>query len=117
MAEEQRIGTVLVVGAGISGIKAAMELAETGYKVVLTDISPQVGGILDMLDYQFPNDQCGMCRMLPMVGRESGSQFCLRKGLYHDNIQILASTDVVSIDGDVGAYKVRLTTKPAYIDQ
>ncbi len=117
MAEERRIGTVLVVGAGISGIKAAMELAETGYKVVLTDISPQVGGILDMLDYQFPNDQCGMCRMLPMVGRESGSQFCLRKGLYHDNIQILASTDVVSIDGDVGAYKVRLTTKPAYIDQ
>ena len=117
MAEERRIGTVLVVGAGISGIKAAMELAETGYKVILTDISPQVGGILDMLDYQFPNDRCGMCRMLPMIGRESGSQFCLRKGLYHDNIEILASTDVVAIDGDVGAYQVHLTTKPAYIDK
>jgi heterodisulfide reductase subunit A len=116
MTEERHIGTVLVVGAGISGIKAALELAETGYKVILTDISPHVGGILDMLDYQFPSDHCGMCRMLPMAGRESGSQFCLRKGLYHDNIEILASTDIAAIDGDVGAYKVQLVTKPAYID-
>jgi heterodisulfide reductase subunit A len=117
MAEERRIGTVLVVGAGISGIKAAMELAETGYKVVLTDISPQIGGILTMLDYQFPNDHCGMCRLLPMIGREAGSQFCLRKGMYHDNIQILASTDVSAIEGDVGAYKAQLVTKPTFINQ
>ena len=70
MTEENKVGTVLVVGAGIAGIKAALELAETGYRVILTDNSPYVGGILQKLDYQFPTDHCGMCRMLPLVGRD-----------------------------------------------
>ena len=73
MAENKPRGTILVAGAGISGIKAAIELAEEGYKVVLTDDSPQIGGILAKLDYQFPTDHCGMCRMLPLVGREYAS--------------------------------------------
>ena len=75
MAEKKPTGTVLVAGAGISGIKAAIELAEVGYKVLLTDASTQVGGILAKLDYQFPTDHCGMCRMLPMEGREYASQY------------------------------------------
>lgn len=116
MAEKKPTGTVLVAGAGISGIKAAIELAETGYQVLLTDASTQVGGILAKLDYQFPTDHCGMCRMLPMVGREYSSEYCMRKSLYHENIEILPFTEVVKIEGDAGNYSVELKKKARYVN-
>ncbi|MBU2627982.1 MAG: FAD-dependent oxidoreductase, partial [Proteobacteria bacterium] len=116
MAEEKPIGTVLVAGAGVSGIKAAIELAEIGYKVLLTDTSPQIGGILAKLDNQFPSDHCGMCRMLPMVGREYASQYCMRKGLYHENIDILPFTELTQVEGDAGNYTIQLLTKARFID-
>jgi heterodisulfide reductase subunit A len=116
MTEKTAIGKVLVVGAGISGIKAALELAETGYKVVLADSSPHIGGILAKLDHQFPTDHCGICRMLPMVGRDYASQFCMRKGLYHENIEILPYTEVTAVSGDVGKFSVDLKKKPSYVD-
>ncbi|MCE5334892.1 MAG: FAD-dependent oxidoreductase [Desulfobacteraceae bacterium] len=116
MAESKPRGTVLVAGAGISGIKAAIELAESGYKVLLTDDSPQIGGILAKLDYQFPTDHCGMCRMLPLVGREYASQYCMRKSLFHDNIEILPFTEITSVQGDAGNYKVELLKRARFID-
>ncbi|GAB4329944.1 MAG: hypothetical protein Kow0099_00150 [Candidatus Abyssubacteria bacterium] len=116
MTEEKKIGTVLVVGAGIAGIKSALELAETGYKVILTDSSPYVGGILQKLDHQFPTDHCGMCRMLPLVGREHASQYCMRKSLFHDNIEILPFTEVKSIEGDAGAYQVELLKRARHVN-
>ena len=116
MAEKKPTGTVLVAGAGISGIKAAIELAEVGYKVLLTDASTQVGGILAKLDYQFPTDHCGMCRMLPMVGREYASQYCMRKSLFHENIEILPFTEITSVQGDAGNYKVELLKKARLVD-
>ena len=66
-----KIGKALVVGAGISGIRAAIDLAQMGYGVTLADRAPHMGGILSQLDYQFPTDRCGMCRMLPMVDPRS----------------------------------------------
>ena len=116
MAEKKPTGTVLVAGAGISGIKAAIELAESGYKVVLVDDSPQMGGILAKLDYQFPTDHCGMCRMLPLVGREYASQYCMRKSLFHENIEILPFTQITSVEGDAGNYKVELLKKARSVD-
>jgi heterodisulfide reductase subunit A len=116
MAEKKPTGTVLVAGAGISGIKAAIELAESGYKVVLVDDSPQMGGILAKLDYQFPTDHCGMCRMLPLVGREYASQYCMRKSLFHENIEILPFTQITSVSGDAGNYKVELLKKARFVD-
>ncbi|MBC2710778.1 MAG: FAD-dependent oxidoreductase [Desulfosarcina sp.] len=67
---DQKIGSALVVGAGISGIRASIDLAQMGYRVTLADRAPHMGGILSQLDYQFPTDRCGMCRMLPMVEGE-----------------------------------------------
>ena len=116
MAEKKLTGTVLIAGAGIAGVKAAIELAESGYKVVLTDDSPQMGGILAKLDYQFPTDHCGMCRMLPLVGREYASQYCMRKSLFHENIEILPFTEITSVAGDAGNYKVELLKKARFID-
>ena len=112
----KKIGSALVVGAGISGIRSALDLAETGYQVTLIDRAPHIGGTLRQLDYQFPTDHCGMCRMLPLTERDQASQFCLRKGLFHDNIDILLSTELVGMEGDPGKYRVRLRRKPTLVD-
>ncbi len=105
---QQKIGKALVVGAGIGGIRSALDLAETGYQVTLIDRAAHIGGILSQLDAQFPTNHCGMCRMLPLLERSAGSQFCLRKGLFHENIQILTATRLVALDGEPGGFSVRL---------
>ncbi len=116
MPETKPIGRILVAGAGIAGIRSAIELAETGYKVLLIDSAPYVGGILAKLDYQFPTDHCGMCRMLPMVGREYSSEYCMRKSLYHENIEIMPFTEIKSIQGEPGKFSVELIQKARYVD-
>jgi len=113
---KKKIGKALVVGAGISGIRAALDLAEFGYSVILIDQSPHIGGVLSQLDYQFPTDRCGMCKMLPMVDRDTSSQYCLRKGLFHENIEIRLSTELVSVEGESGNFQVSLRRKPNLVD-
>jgi len=112
----KKVGSALVVGAGISGIRSALDLAEVGYQVKLIDRSPHIGGILSQLDWQFPTDRCGMCRMLPLVDRDAGSQHCLRKGLFHENIELLLSTDLTAVDGEAGNFTVTLRQKEQWID-
>ncbi len=112
----RKIGTALVVGAGISGIRSALDLAENGYGVTLIDRAPHLGGLLSQLDYQFPTDRCGMCRMLPLVNRDASSQYCLRKGLFHENIDILLNTELISVDGDPGNFEARLRQTPNWVD-
>jgi len=113
---KKKIGSVLVVGTGISGIRSALDLAEQGYKVTLIDKAQNVGGVLSQLDYQFPTDHCGMCKMLPLVERDKSSQFCLRRGLFHENIDIMLSTELVAIEGGPGKFQVSLRQKPTYVD-
>jgi heterodisulfide reductase subunit A len=115
-AADPTIGAVLVVGAGVAGIRAALDLAEVGYRVLLTDSSPAIGGILSKLDYQFPTDHCGMCKMLPLVGREVASQYCMRKSLFHDNIKLLPFTEVTRVAGQPGAFHVELTRRARHVD-
>jgi len=105
---KKKIGTAMVVGAGISGIRSALDLAEFGYRVTLVDKAPGIGGILSQLDDQFPTDGCGMCRMLPLVNRDESSQQCLRRGLFHENIQILSNTRLKDIQGEPGHFKIIL---------
>jgi len=112
----RKTGKAMVVGAGISGIRAALDLAETGYGVTLIDRAPNIGGILSQLDRQFPTNHCGMCKMLPLVERDKSSQFCLRKGLFHENIDILLNTQVAAVDGEPGNFSVTLNTKPTWVD-
>ncbi|MCP4628219.1 MAG: NAD-binding protein, partial [bacterium] len=113
---KKKVGKALVVGAGISGIRSALDLAEVGYGVTLIDRSPHMGGILSQLDYQFPTDRCGMCKMLPMVDRDASSQYCLRKGFFHENIDILLSTELTSVEGEAGNYSVSIRQKPTWVD-
>lgn len=113
---KKKIGSALVVGSGISGIRSSLDLAEEGYHVTLIDKAPNLGGILTQLDYQFPTDHCGMCKMLPLVERDASSQYCLRKGLFHENIDIMLSTELVTLEGEPGKFEVRLRQKPTMVD-
>ena len=112
---DKEIGKVLVVGAGVAGVRAALDLAEAGYQVLIAESSPAIGGILAKLDYQFPTDHCGMCRMLPFIGRQYASEFCMRKSLYHDNITILPNTEVIGCSGEPGGFEVTLKHNPRYV--
>jgi heterodisulfide reductase subunit A2 len=103
-----KIGSALVVGAGISGIRSAFDLAELGYQVTLIDKAPNLGGTLRQLDYQFPSDHCGMCKMLPLVDRDSCSEYCLRKGFFHENIEIMLGTELIALDGEPGRFQATL---------
>lgn len=113
---DHKIGKALVIGAGISGIRTAIDLAQMGYGVTLADRAPHMGGILSQLDYQFPTNRCGMCRMLPMVDRDAGIQTCLRKGVFHENIDILLGTTLAAVEGEPGKFQVTLKQSPSPID-
>jgi heterodisulfide reductase subunit A2 len=112
-----KAASALVIGAGISGIRSALDLAEMDYHVFLTDKSPHLGGILTQLDYQFPNDHCGMCKMLPTINRDDSSQFCMRKGLFHKNIEILLGTELTALEGEPGNFQATLLSAPSFIDK
>ncbi|MBN1368403.1 MAG: FAD-dependent oxidoreductase, partial [Dehalococcoidales bacterium] len=84
----------LVIGAGIAGINAALKLAEAGKEVILCERSPYIGGTLFRLDKWFPNDHCGMCQSLPILDDRNGTAYCLRKGLFHPNINVLVNSQV-----------------------
>lgn len=112
----RKIGKALVVGAGIAGIRSALDLAETGYGVILIDRADHLGGILSQLDRQFPSDACGMCRMLPLVERDASGQYCLRKGLFHENIDLRLVTELVGVEGEPGRFEVTLRSRLSLVD-
>lgn len=108
---------IVVVGAGITGMKCAIDFAGLGYQVLLVDRARHGGGILTRLDHQFPNDHCGMCRMLPMIDRGAERETCLRKGLFHENIETRYATEVHSVSGKMGDLRVSLTTTPSGVNK
>ena len=111
-----KAGAVLVVGAGIGGIKASLELAEAGIKVFLCDRSPYVGGSLIQMDKWFPNNHCGMCQILPVFSRDDAFQSCLRRGLVHRNIEQLPLTEINEVSGIAGDFDVTLKTRPSGVN-
>jgi len=113
---KKKFGKALVVGAGIGGLRAALDLAETGHGVTLIDRAPHLGGILSQLDHQFPTNHCGMCKMLPLFERDAGSQYCLRKGFFHENVEVMLGTELVSLEGEPGRFQALLRRKPSQVD-
>lgn len=97
---------VLIVGAGISGIQAALDVANSGYEVVLVDRLPSVGGHMHQLSETFPTLDCSQCIMTPRtveVGR-------------HRNIKLFVYSEIEEIGGDLGDFRVRIRRKPAYVN-
>ena len=116
MTQKDNKTNALIVGAGISGIRTALDLAQQNFKVTLIDKSPAMGGLLTKLDYQFPSNHCGMCKMLPLVNRDESSQFCLRKGLFHENIDLILSCELCEVSGEPGNFNVKLCRQPTWVD-
>jgi heterodisulfide reductase subunit A len=102
-----QFGDVMVVGAGISGIQAALDLASSGFRVYLVEKKPTIGGKMSQLDKTFPTNDCSMCIESPKFIE------CDR----HPNIEILTYTEVTAVEGSAGDFKVTLTRKPRYIDE
>lgn len=105
--EGQKIGSVLVVGAGISGIQAASDLADCGFYVHLLDREPAIGGLMAKLDKTFPTDECAMCILSPKLVD------CAR----HLNINIITYAEVTSLSGTPGNYRVTIKRKARYVDE
>jgi len=94
----EAIGAVLVCGAGITGIQASLDLANSGFKVYLLDSSPAIGGRMAQLDKTFPTGDCAMCILSPKLVE------CAR----NKNIEIVTLADVQGISGEPGNFKVKI---------
>jgi len=100
------VGAVMVVGGGIAGMQAALDLADQGFKVYLVEEKSAIGGHMAQLDKTFPTNDCAMCNISPKlvdVGR-------------HLNIEILTNSDVIKVEGEAGNFDVLLRCRPRYID-
>ncbi|MGD8448032.1 MAG: FAD-dependent oxidoreductase [Desulfobacterales bacterium] len=104
--EKEKIGAVMVVGAGIGGMQASLDLADSGFLVYLVEASPAIGGAMAQLDKTFPTNDCAMCIVAPKlveVGR-------------HPNINLMTSSTVKKVDDINGNFKVTVHKTPRYID-
>ena len=96
----------MVVGAGVAGIQASLDMANAGYYVHLVDKSSSVGGLMPQLDKTFPTNDCAMCIISPFlveVGR-------------HLNINIISNSELESLEGEAGAFRATVRSNPRYID-
>jgi heterodisulfide reductase subunit A len=99
------VGAVLVVGGGIGGMQASLDLAESGFYVYLVDASPTIGGVMSQLDKTFPTNDCAMCIMSPkLVGTGS-----------HRNIRVITHAEIKEVAGGPGAFEATILRKPRYI--
>ncbi|MDP6576260.1 MAG: FAD-dependent oxidoreductase, partial [Dehalococcoidales bacterium] len=108
-----KLNSVLVIGAGVGGMKASLDLAEAGFKVYLCDRSSAIGGTLIRVDKWFPDNHCGLCQMLPVFSADNSSRFCLRRGLTHPDIELMPLTEVKEVAGQAGDFRIGVTSRAA----
>ncbi len=105
-AANAQVGAVLVVGAGIGGMQAALDLANAGFKAYLLEQQPAIGGVMAQLDKTFPTNDCAMCTLAPRlveVGR-------------HKDIELITLAELESIKGEPGNFTARIRKHPRYVD-
>ena len=100
------IPKAMVVGGGIAGIQAALEIAEKGFKVYLVEREPSIGGRMAQLDKTFPTLDCSACILTPKMVDVAR----------HPNIELHTYSVVESVDGYIGNFKVKIRKKPRYVD-
>ncbi len=106
MADNNKIGAVMVVGGGIAGIQASLDLAESGFYVYLVEKKPAIGGVMAQLDKTFPTNDCSMCIISPKLVE------CGR----HLNIELLTLSDIEEVNGEPGHFKVKIKEHPRFVD-
>ena len=105
--EAEKVGAVMVVGAGISGMQSALDLANAGFKVYLVDKNISIGGIMAQLDKTFPTNDCSTCMISPKLIEVAGNP----------NIEIITRSRLKKIQGEPGWFQVTLHKEPRYIDE
>ncbi|HET7011460.1 MAG TPA: 4Fe-4S binding protein [Anaerolineales bacterium] len=111
--------SVLVIGGGVGGMRAAIDLAEAGIHTYLLETSPALGGRVAQLGFMFPTHDCVLCR-----GTSDHGFGCTRPSITpalldhnrHPNITLLTSTDLIACDGQAGDFHVRLEQQPRFVD-
>jgi NADH:ubiquinone oxidoreductase subunit E len=101
------VGAALVVGGGIGGMQAALDLAAGGIKVFVVENKPAIGGVMAQLDKTFPTNDCAMCTMAPRlveIGR-------------HRDIDIHTLSEVQRIEGQPGNFTVTLKKRPRFVNE
>ena len=101
------VGSVLVVGGGVAGVQAALDLTELGFKVYLVEKSGAIGGVMARLDKTFPTNDCSLCILAPKLV-EAGRD---------PNIEILTLSELVELTGGPGNFTATVRKQPRYIDE
>jgi len=103
---------VLVVGAGIAGMDAALHLAELGFAIYLLDSAPAIGGSMHLLDHTFPTNSCGLCLMLPRQPAFCPTLECQA----HANIHLLPYSELLDLEGEPGRFSATVRHKARFVD-
>jgi len=102
----EKVGAVLVIGGGVAGIQASLDLADSGFKVYLLDESTSIGGTMAQLDKTFPTNDCSMCILAPKLvtaGR-------------HPNIQLITHSELKKVEGETGNFQVTILKRPRLVN-
>jgi heterodisulfide reductase subunit A len=99
--------TVVVIGGGIAGVEASLDLAEKGYSVVLVERSPTIGGKMALLYKVFPTNDCAPCILAPKTAYANSNPL----------ITIMTNSRITNLQGHVGKFEVTVEEIPRYIDE
>ncbi len=105
--QKSTVGAALVVGGGIGGMQAALDLAAAGIKVYVAEKQPAIGGVMAQLDKTFPTNDCAMCTQAPRlveIGR-------------HKDIEVIGLSELQQVSGTPGNFRVTLKKAPRYVDE
>ena len=97
----------LVIGGGVSGIQAALDLGDMGFETILVEKSPSVGGRMAQLDKTFPTNDCSICILAPKMVDVAK----------HPNVKLYSYSEVKEVNGYIGNFKVKILKKPRYLDE
>ena len=107
MSETNKVGAVLVIGGGIGGIQASLDLADMGIPVYMVEKKPCIGGRMAQLDKTFPTNDCSICILSPKLSE------CYR----HPNITLYSYSEVQKVEGDVGNFSVEILKHARYVKE
>jgi heterodisulfide reductase subunit A len=102
-----KVGSVLVVGGGISGMQSSLDLADSGFKVYLLDKLPSIGGVMSQLDKTFPTNDCSMCIMAPKL---------VATGRHH-NIHVISNAEIEKLSGEPGNFIVTVHKRARKVNE
>ncbi len=99
--------SILVIGGGVAGLEASLDLADKGYKVDLVERLPTIGGKMALLYKVFPTNDCAPCILAPKTAYAN----------IHSNINLLINSEIINVEGYIGNFSVMVNQNPRYVDE